>query len=181
MFHIILTALYYALPGMVANMFPLFGRNMLGPMAKPVDFGLKLRGKRLFGENKTIRGFVLGISGGVLTGFFQFLLRDVHFFSSISYVDYTLANSIIIGAVFGFAALFGDAVESVMKRQTGIAPGKPFIPFDQLDYVLGIILFSFLLKPMTWQMMLALVIFGFLFHIAVTRIGFILKIRKEKW
>jgi hypothetical protein len=30
-----------------------------------------------------------------------------------------------------------DSVKSFVKRRVGIAPGAPWIPFDQLDFVIG--------------------------------------------
>jgi CDP-2,3-bis-(O-geranylgeranyl)-sn-glycerol synthase len=31
----------------------------------------------------------------------------------------------------------GDALKSLVKRRVGIAPGAPWIPWDQLDFALG--------------------------------------------
>lgn len=176
-----IAALYYALPGLIANMLPIFGKKRLGFLAIPADFKKKFRSRRILGNNKTIRGFVLGICGGALIGLIQYFIQDTGFISGVVFIKYTLFGGIFAGAVFGFAALFGDALESFFKRQIGIDPGKPFIPFDQLDYIIGIIAFSFLIKPMTLQMIIGLLIAGPLLHILSTKIGYFLKIRKEKW
>jgi CDP-diglyceride synthetase len=40
----------------------------------------------------------------------------------------------------------GDAVKSFFKRRLGITPGKSWFPFDQLDFVLGAILFVSIIK-----------------------------------
>jgi CDP-2,3-bis-(O-geranylgeranyl)-sn-glycerol synthase len=178
---IILTALYFTGPGLISNMSPIIGKNILKSLAKPIDFGLTLRGRRLFGDHKTIRGFLLAIITGAFLGFVQYLIKDVNFFNSISYIDYTLGISILVGAVFGFAALFGDALKSVIKRQFDILPGKSFIPFDQLDYIIGIIIFSFFFKPITWQMALALILIIPFVTIIITKIGYFLKLRDERW
>lgn len=174
-------SIYYSLPGLVANMMPIFFKGKLKSLDKPVDFGYKLRGKRIFGSHKTLRGFVVAIAGGLLIGLGQYLARDLPAIQAISYIDYTLAGSLILGAVFGFAALAGDAAESFMKRQVDIRPGKPFVPFDQIDYIFGIALFSFLFKPITLNMFLSLLIVGGILSVLATRMGYILKIRKEKW
>jgi CDP-2,3-bis-(O-geranylgeranyl)-sn-glycerol synthase len=181
MLNLILTTIYFTLPGLISNMMPLFVRNKLKFLAFPVDFGLKINNKRIFGNHKTFRGFLAGIIGGTCVSLLQFLLYDIPFFSSISYIDYTLINSIFIGFLFGFGALLGDAVESTLKRQIGIKPGKPFIPLDQLDFIFGIIIFSYFIKAMSWQMDLVLIVFGFLLHILVKVIGYHLKIRKSIW
>jgi CDP-2,3-bis-(O-geranylgeranyl)-sn-glycerol synthase len=41
----------------------------------------------------------------------------------------------------GFGALFADAVESFFKRRAGIGPGKTWVPFDQIDYIIGGLVF----------------------------------------
>ena len=85
----------------------------------------------------------------------------------------------MVGAVFGFAALFGDAIESFFKRQIGIQPGKPFIPFDQVDYVLGIAAFSLLFKPLSISMFMIIIIIGPVLSFLTTRIGYLFRIRDE--
>ncbi len=177
----VIMTLYYALPGLVANMMPIFVKNKFKSLAVPVDFGAKFNGRRVFGDHKTLRGFIFGIIGGLVVGFLQFLLSDVEFFNTISYVDYTLFTSLSIGVVFGFAALMGDAVESFIKRQIGIKPGKPFIPFDQMDYVVAIAIFSYIFKPLDPAMFLILIFMGILLSFLTTKIGYLCKIRKEKW
>ncbi|MFW6014584.1 MAG: CDP-archaeol synthase [Candidatus Nanoarchaeia archaeon] len=178
---LILTTFYYALPGLIANMIPVFVRNRFRFLAIPVDLGKKFRGKRIFGSHKTVRGFVFGILGGLLIGLVQFLVSDVEFFSKISYIEYDVLTSLVVGFVFGFAALFADTIESFVKRQIGIRPGKPFIPFDQMDYVIGIAVFSVLFKPVTIKMLVVLILLGPLLSIITTRMGYLFRIRNEKW
>ncbi|MFW6450050.1 MAG: CDP-archaeol synthase [Nanoarchaeota archaeon] len=176
-----LTSVYYALPGLIANMMPVFFKRRLKFLAKPIDFGAKLNGVRMFGSHKTIRGFVVAIAGGLIVGLIQFLIKDLHFIQAISYVEYTFASALLIGTAFGFGALVGDALESLLKRQLNIKPGKPFIPLDQIDYIIGIAAFSFLFKPLTLHMFLTLLIAGAVMSVIATKIGYLSKIRKEKW
>lgn len=181
-FTLITTTIYYSLPGLVANMAPIFVKNHFNWLAIPIDFGIKFRGKRLFGKNKTFRGFLFGILTGMIVGYIQFKVQGNVFFDSISYIDYTLKSALTIGAVFGFAALVGDSIESFFKRQFGIKPGKPFIPFDQLDYALGVIAFSYLFTPhLTWQMILVLLLLGPILSVITTKVGYMLRFRDEKW
>lgn len=181
-FTLITTTVYYSLPGLIGNMAPIFVKNHFKWLAKPIDFGMKFRGKRIFGANKTFRGFIFGTLAGALVGYIQFRVQGNVFFDSISYVQYTLKSALTIGATFGFAALVGDAVESFFKRQIGIGPGKPFIPFDQLDYALGVIAFSYLFTPhFTWQMIIVLLLLGPILSVITTKIGYMLRFRDEKW
>ena len=51
----------------------------------------------------------------------------------------------IIGSIC-FGALFGDIIESFFKRRMGRNRGEDWIPFDQLDFILGVLFFSFLIN-----------------------------------
>ena len=53
---LMLQTLWLFLPALLANLTPPLVRNYFKFMAKPIDMGLKFRGKRLLGNNKTIRG-----------------------------------------------------------------------------------------------------------------------------
>jgi acid phosphatase family membrane protein YuiD len=180
-FILIFMSLYFVLPGLISNMMPIFVKNKFKKLAIPIDFNKKFRTRRIFGDHKTLRGFIFGILAGIIIGLIQYLISDFEIIKSISYIDYTLFNSLLIGFLFGFAALFGDAIESFFKRQFNINPGKPFIPFDQVDFVLGIILFSYLIKPMTLEMIIILLLIVPFMSILTTKIGYLLKLRKEKW
>ena len=44
-----------------------------------------------------------------------------------------------------FGALGGDIIESFFKRRTGKDRGEDWIPLDQLDFILGVLFFSFIM------------------------------------
>ena len=48
-------------PGALANMAPVLVKDFAKSLAVPVDFGKKVSGKRIFGNNKTNRGVIAGI------------------------------------------------------------------------------------------------------------------------
>ena len=181
MITLILTALYYALPGMVANMTPIIVRKWMKSLAVPIDFGKKLGGKPVFGGHKTYRGFIFGILAAILIAFLQVELYRRGIFRSISYIDYGSACFICIGAILGFGALFGDLVKSFFKRRLNVRPGKRWIPWDQVDYSLGIIVFALFIKPMTFWMVVTMLIAGPALSILTSRIGYLLKMRESKW
>ena len=83
--------------------------------------------------------------------------------------------------MLGFGALFGDSVKSFFKRQLNIKPGKSWIPFDQVDWIIGAILFSiFYVALSLYDVIFAIIIFGVL-HPIVNLIGYFLKIKKNKF
>jgi CDP-2,3-bis-(O-geranylgeranyl)-sn-glycerol synthase len=43
-----------------------------------------------------------------------------------------------------FGAIFGDLIESFIKRRLKIPSGAPFTPRDQTDYIVGMIVFSYI-------------------------------------
>ena len=138
----ILFALWFFLPAAAANAIPIFLAKapLLANYKTPLDFGLKLRGKPVFGKNKTYRGLIGGIIIAIIVLWLQQRLFASSSFLSdrfIDVLDYSTLNTIVLGALFGLGALGGDAIESFFKRQLDIAPGKSWFPFDQIDYIVG--------------------------------------------
>ena len=71
----------------------------------------------------------------------------------------------------------GDAFRSFLKRQRGIAPGKSWFPFDQIDYVLGgMVCTAFYIQLTLWQYFL-LFLLWFLIHPLATAIGYYLRLK----
>ncbi len=175
----LLTCGYFVLPIAVANLTPSLCKNMFKRYAHPIDFGIKLRGKPLLGKNKTIKGLLLGVVASIIVVYIQKLLSIYPAFQSVSYLDYS--NFVLIGFLLGFGALFGDLVESLIKRQCNVAPGKPFIPWDQLDFIIGAMIFISFVKPLTWQMSLFFLIIVPFFHIGFNHAGYYLGLQKNKF
>jgi len=150
----------FANPGPVlANNVPLFKK-----FSTPLDLGKTFRGKRIFGENKTIRGLVSGVVMGMACGLIQFILASQFdaFADITTLVDYTSPLVIFYTGVIGAGAIAGDAIESFFKRQLDIHPGENWIPFDQTDFILGSILvsfFFFVLSPAQYLIIVAVALF----------------------
>lgn len=171
------------LPAYVANMAPVFAAKILGKWgAFPIDFGKTLGGKRICGDHKTIRGFVCGLlaAWGIL--FLQrYLMNSSGFFFQLSIIQYEAVNLWLFGFLFGFGALFGDAVKSFFKRRVGVPPGERWIPWDQLDFIFGALLFvSFVYIPQI-HIILIILLFSPILHILTNQIGYLLKIKNTKW
>ena len=137
----ILTILWIFLPVGVANTGPVTASRLpfLKKYNQPLDFGKTFMDKRIFGDHKTIRGIIAGGIVGLFTAGLQMLLSD-GFSWPENYsmgLDYSSSMILVMGLFMGFGALLGDAIKSFFKRQIGIAPGRPWVPFDQLDFVIG--------------------------------------------
>jgi CDP-2,3-bis-(O-geranylgeranyl)-sn-glycerol synthase len=146
MFEHILFVLWFFAPAGLANAAPVFAARipLLNKLGTPIDGGKTFRGKRLFGDHKTVRGFISGILLATIIVLLQmYLFRHVSWFKHTSlYVDYANSKSLLLGPLLGFGALFGDAVKSFFKRQCNVPSGESWIPFDQIDYIVGGVLFS---------------------------------------
>jgi CDP-2,3-bis-(O-geranylgeranyl)-sn-glycerol synthase len=176
----LLALLYFMLPAYIANMAPVLTKGILKKLAYPVDFGAKFRGKPLLGKNKTWRGLIMGVMAGALVFLAQRWLYQFQFFARHSLIDYSSA-AVWIGVLLGFGALAGDMVESFFKRQTSRKPGKPWIPFDQVDYTIGALLFVSIMYFPGWVQSLVLVLASVLLHIGANHFAYYTGIRKEKW
>ncbi|MBU1202059.1 MAG: CDP-archaeol synthase [Nanoarchaeota archaeon] len=174
----ILEALYYFLPAYFANVVPpLF--KWLPILDKPIDFDKKFRGKPLFGPNKTIRGFLISCLFGMVIFHIQKLLYNYSFFQKISIINYQ-EQTIWLGFLLGFGAIFGDLVKSFFKRRIAIPSGKPWIPFDQLDFVIGAFLFSSIIFLPSIDIILIIIILSPFLQLIFHYLGYVLGINKDK-
>lgn len=176
----ILFVLWFFAPAGVANVTPILVAKLPGlrKWNAPMDFGLKYRGKRIFGEHKTWRGFITGVVMATVTfAAQQYLVVHYEWAQWITQgVDY-VGLPLIVGALFGIGALAGDAIESFFKRQRGTAPGEGWFPFDQIDYIIGgaIAVAPFMrlgFFEYVWLIALWLVI-----HVIASYIGYLLKLK----
>jgi len=124
--HEFLGAFWFILPAYFASISPVWFK-LRGKT--PLDFGRTFRNKPILGPSKTIRGFVGGaLCGTLLGGIQQFVFGK--------------PDGLLLGVLLGFGAMTGDALKSFFKRQRGIPPGKSWFPFDQLDFLIGGLVFA---------------------------------------
>lgn len=178
----ILQCLYFFLPAYFANMTPTFASKfgVLGFLAKPLDFEKKYQGFPIFGPHKTWRGMILGVLIGILVALAQRLLWQFSFFEKLSFFNYQEINVLFLGFLLSFGALLGDSVSSFFKRRQKIEPGKSWIPFDQVSFVIGAFVLVnpfFKIQISAWLYILFL---SFLLHIVINRIGFWLGINNSR-
>ena len=177
---LIIQSLYFFLPAYFANAMPVLGKGVLKKLAYPIDFRKKWNGKSILGSHKTWRGILFAVAAGALIFYVQKLLYFYPFFQKISLIDYS-GYSVALGFLMGFGAIFGDSAKSFFKRRLGIKPGGRWIPFDQLDYVIGALLFGAVLYIPSWQAILIIVVASFFLHIISNHLAYYLRIKKVKW
>src|SRR6058998_2153345 len=162
----VLQLAYFMAPAYVANMAPPFVRYWKG-WNRPIS-------RRWLGTHKTVLGFVLGVVAATLTTFVEWLLAWSG--SLVAYEDWPL-----LGVLFGAGAMAGDSAKSFFKRRLGVEPGRPWIPFDQLVFVLGALVLVSTRVTLTWADVATILLLSFCGHILVNHLGCWLGIRDTRW
>ncbi len=174
----VLKCFYLMLPAYFANMAPVIVKK-INLFDFPLDFNKKLNNKPILGSHKTFRGVIFGVVFAIIAAYIQFLLYRGGFFRNLSFFDYE--NWLLLGFLMGFGALAGDAVKSFFKRGAGIKPGHKFIPFDQIDFVIGAYIFVATFFELTIKIFIVSLLLTFVLHTIVNHIAFYMHIRNEKW
>jgi len=179
----IIKTIYFILPGVFANMTPVLVKGIFKKLAFPVDFNKKIKGKRIFGKNKTFRGLLLGVLAAILVAYIQFMLYSNPFFKSISLHDYSQTNILLLGFLMGIGVLTADLANSFIKRRLNRKEGSQFMPWDQLNAPVGGIAFSIWLYNGGYLQLLLIstIVIAFALHLLVRTIGYYLKISNERW
>jgi len=133
-------------------------------LQQPIDMGLTLRGRRLFGENKTLRGFVVMVPA---TGLSFWLWSSL--IGPASWLwERTPGQLAAVGLAAGLGFMLGELPNSALKRQLDIAPGEaPANPWlkrfclllDRSDSILGAMVAVSLcldVSPLVWAVVLVL-------------------------
>ncbi len=151
----ILSILYLFLPAFGANAAPVLFKKTPGLHR----FNVPVLPQYL-GTHKTIRGFILGVSFAIVISLLQWLLAESStLFASITLLQYSVWQSILIGILLGFGALLGDAVESFAKRRIGLKSGEALPIWDGVDYIIGaLVCLSPLYIPSFWGIVLLFLI-----------------------
>lgn len=174
----LLQAFWLFLPAGIANMAPSLLRRV-PILGAPMDFGMTFRGKRILGDHKTIRGLLVAPLAGGVCFWAQQQLGAFAWAQSMSLFDYE-QMSVGFGALLGLGAVLGDAVKSFFKRQLDIAPGQPWIPFDQIDFTVGAMLLIQPVYPPPLVIVGLVILLGLALHPLMNLLGFSLKLQANK-
>jgi hypothetical protein len=154
-------------------------------LGRPIDAGVTLRGKRLFGDNKTYRGVVavaLGTATGVLL---QVLLHRAGVARGAELLPYANPSVVGVGAALGAAAMLAELPNSALKRQLRIAPGHVgrgwsglvFYVLDQVDMLAGVwVVLGITVGATAWRIVWS-ILFLFITHQILTVVGYQLGMR----
>ena len=134
----------------------------------PLDFGKNfVDGRRVFGKNKTFRGFFFGLAIGVLVGIVEYAL---------------FGYPLLLSFLSPLGALLGDLGGAFLKRRLNIAPGGLLPVVDQVDFVVGALLFSL---PLATKPSLELAVTVLLvtppIHLFTNFLAYKLKLKSNPW
>ncbi len=179
----ILFAIWFLLPAGIANLVPVVAAKLpwLRNFDAPIDGGMKFKGHELLGPHKTWRGIIVGVIAATFVLWIQQVLAAQYDWTEFvtGGIDYSALPLFILGPLFAIGALGGDAVESFFKRRLNIKSGGTWVPFDQLDYIIGSVLISLFFVILTpWQYLWIFVIW-FLLHVSTTYIGYKLGLKDD--
>jgi len=154
----------------------------LHSVAVPIDRGSLLRGRALFGANKTFRG-VLAVALGSAGGYA--LQSAVPELQPSAFHGLPTLGVAALGFAFGTAAMLSELLNSLLKRQLDIAPGAPgrgpaagfFYLFDQVDFLLGAWLVAWPWVSPTLARVLWSVVFVVAIHQVISGLGALLGMR----
>jgi CDP-2,3-bis-(O-geranylgeranyl)-sn-glycerol synthase len=155
-------AMKFIFPAYCANAVPVITGG-----GTPMDFGKTFfDGKRIFGKNKTFRGFFFGLAVGMAVGLVEFILFGYPF---------------LFVVLSPLGALLGDLAAAFLKRRLGIAPGGLLPIIDQIDFVVGALLFSLPLAIISLELAFAVIIITPPIHLLTNFLAYKLKLKKNPW
>ena len=161
---VVVEALKFIFPVYCANAIP-----VLAGGGVPLDSGRNfVDGKPIFGRNKTGRGFVAGLLVGVLAGLVE---------------TFVFGFPVLFGFVVSLGALVGDLAGAFVKRRLGIAPGGLLPVVDQVDFVVGALLFAVPLglSFMSWELAVAVLLITPPIHLLTNFVAYKLRLKKNPW
>lgn len=117
--------------------------------------------EKALGSHKTWRGLLAGVLGGWLGAM---LVMIVYLITNpqVNWIEFNWFQIIffsVLGMWLGLGALVGDMLKSFIKRKIKIAPGRPWIPFDQIDFIFGGFLFYLIIPTKIFEGEIVAIIF----------------------
>lgn len=159
---LVVESLKLIFPAYCANAAPVLAGGGL-----PLDFGKNfVDGRRVFGKNKTFRGFFFGLAIGVLVGLTE---------------NFLFGYPLLFSVLSPLGALMGDLAGAFLKRRLAIAPGGVLPIVDQIDFVVGAIVFSLPLSIISLELAIAMLIITPPIHLLTNFLAYKLKLKSNPW
>jgi CDP-diglyceride synthetase len=166
---------------------------ILSSLKIPIDGGRLYRdGKRLFGDNKTWKGFVgMPLLTAMTTLMFSKVSELASWSQNLSLIPYeTLPFAypyVTLGFIWGLAYVLAELPNSFIKRRLNIGAGKnasgilgaTFLVIDQADSVLGCVLVTLLFYRLSVVDGLGLIVLATGVHLLINTSLFVVGLKKQ--
>lgn len=176
---VLATAVWAMLPAYLPNNVAVVAGG--GPA---IDGGRTWQGARLLGDGKTWRGTAAGTLAGLLLAIvLSSLASTVGVAIGLTLPRFPLAAAVALPA----GAMLGDIGGSFLKRRIGRARGAAVPGLDQLDFVIGALVVTFVLAPawaaatFTPAVVVAILVITPVLHFGTNVIGYGLGLKREPW
>ena len=162
---VIVEALKFIFPAYCAN-----GTPVLAGGGTKMDFGRNfVDGKRIFGNNKTFRGFFFGWGVGIGVGLIEGMVFGFNSFP------------VLFALLIPFGALLGDLTGAFIKRRLSIAPCGLLPVVDQIDFVVGAVVFSLPLALIGWKVAVTVLLITPPIHLFTNFLAYKMKLKRHPW
>jgi hypothetical protein len=151
----------------------------------PIDCGGSFRGRRIFGDNKTVRGFLVIVPATALAmTLFGFLAAQF----GLGVWSLSPIGFLLLGTASAFGLMLGELPNSFLKRQLDVEPGQPpkhrvgrvvSTIADRLDSVIGALVGAAFIVDMTWATIAWCFVLGPPIHGLFSRLLFVLGVKKR--
>ena len=144
-----------------------------GPLTIPLDGGLTFRGRRIFGANKTVRGFVVMVPATGLAFLLMAHICDAGSTGGVGLWPLRAVDYLCLGLWTGLGFMAGELPNSFVKRQLGVPPGQaPTTPsirpvllaVDRIDSSVGLLIALAIVVPVPLLTCAYVLIAGPLLH-----------------
>jgi CDP-2,3-bis-(O-geranylgeranyl)-sn-glycerol synthase len=176
-------AIWLGLSAWIANAAP-----VLGGGGRPIDAGRVFRdGKRILGDGKSVRGFIVGVFFGTLVGFGQAFTAPylqpilAQFVTITPEMEYVLFITVPATFLLSVGALTGDLVGSFIKRRVNIKSGDPSPFLDQLGFIIMALIFAFPLMRPSPGFVIILILTTLGIHWLSNALGYLLGLKENPW
>jgi hypothetical protein len=175
-------------------------RDRFAALKRPLDGGRRLRGRRIFGDNKTWRGVIVMVASGAALGAAQGVLGGAWAARrGLAPVDYAAVIPLgggrvalaigyaAVGALIGLGYVAGELPNSFLKRQLEIAPGEKgrgamgavMLVADHSDSVVASMALAALVLGLGWRFFAVAVLALSLLHFVVVGALFLTGVKRR--
>jgi CDP-diglyceride synthetase len=165
----------------------------LNNLKQPIDRGYLCNdGKRLFGDNKTWKGFIgMIIFTALWMWLCEYLAKSFQWANDLSPINYQSfkfpCNGLLYGAIWGFAYVLAELPNSYVKRRIGINSGQNatgiigslFTVVDQADSVIGCVLVVPIFYSISLIDSIVTIALGSVLHLLINMMLFVVGLKQQ--